>query len=320
LEFPVEDTLTRIHARTGAGYEREDFAARPDFKDDAQPFKNVGFESDPLLAGVISRISGLLSSEYVQGDPIFGEDARGYGSNPTRVIDDLIAQRSAFTAAEVANLLSGVVKEPETFMRLFRQAMAHPDLIVLRDEAGADGTRVYSTGAQIALELDVVDRAARLALLSDRKANSIEPGREVKAAEDFDLSDMQFRAILAAAAERFSIVSGPSGSGKTRLAAALGSSHEARYWDVHRIAPTGVGADNFREACKVKEMEGTVRTLASLEYAIEQGTVELGPKSIVILDEAGQVGAESADRLLRLIEESGAKFVAFRDNDQVGPY
>jgi len=320
LEFPVEDTLTRIHARTGAGYEREAFAARPDFKDDAQPFKNLGFESDPLLAGVISRISGLLASEYVQGDPIFGEDVRGYGSNPTRVIDDLIANRSAFTAADVANLLSGVVKEPETFMRLFRQAMAHPDLIVLRDEAGADGTRVYSTGAQIALELDVVDRAARLALLSDPKANSIEPGREVKAAEDFDLSDMQFTAILAAAAERFSIVSGPSGSGKTRLAAAIGSSHEARYWDVHRIAPTGVGADNFREACKFKEMEGTVRTLASLEYAIEQGTVELGPKSIVILDEAGQVGAESADRLLRLIEESGAKFVAFRDNDQVGPY
>ncbi|MGB1180101.1 MAG: AAA family ATPase, partial [Lentibacter algarum] len=236
------------------------------------------------------------------------------------MIDDLIANRSAFTAADVANLLSGVVKEPETFMRLFRQAMAHPDLIVLRDQAGADGTRVYSTGAQIALELDVVDRAARLALLSDRKANSIEPGREVKAAEEFGLSDTQREAIFAAAAERFSIVSGPSGAGKTRLAAALGSSHEARYWDVHRIAPTGVGADNFREACKVKEMVGTVRTLASLEYAIEQGTVELGPKSIVILDEAGQVGAESADRLLRLIEESGAKFVAFRDNDQVGPY
>ena len=39
--------------------------------------------------------------------------------------------------------------------------------------------------------------------------------------------------------------------------------------------------------------------LASLEYGIEQGRIELGPRSVLILDEAGQVGAQTADRLLR---------------------
>ncbi len=35
--------------------------------------------------------------------------------------------------------------------RLFREAMEHPDLIVLRDEAGAGGARVYTTRAQVTL-------------------------------------------------------------------------------------------------------------------------------------------------------------------------
>jgi Ti-type conjugative transfer relaxase TraA len=320
LNFPIDETPSRILERAGAGFESEGFVQRADFKSDSQPYQPVAFEGDAHLAGVVGRVAGLLSSEYIEGDPFFDKDPRGYADNATGVIDDLIERRSAFGAADVANALSGVVKEPETFVRLFREAMEHPDLIVLRDEAGAGGARVYTTRAQVTLELDVVDRGARLALLSADGSTGLQAAALSEAKSRYDLTDAQSNAIDVASKGQFNIISGESGSGKSRVAAALGDAHAQSDWNVFRVAPTGVGVDNMRRAGS----DTRVLTLSGLEYVLgetpEDTGFVLGKNTVVILDEASLVGAKTAERLLARVEEGGAKLIALRDNDQLNPY
>ena len=320
LNFPIEETPRRILERAGAGFEGEAFVARADFKPADQSYGAVAFEGDAHLAGVVGRISGLLASEYIEGDSFFDKDPRGYADNATAVIDDLIERRSAFGAVDVANALSGVVKEPETFARLFREAMEHPDLIVLRDEAGADGPRTYSTRAQVTLELDVVDRGARLALLSADGTTGLQAAPLSEAKRRYGLTDEQSNAMDVASKGQFNIISGESGSGKSRVAAALGDAHAQSDWNVFRVSPTGVGADNLRRA------GGNTRvlTLSGLEYVLGETPEDtgfiLGKNTVVILDEAGLVGAQTAERLLARVEEGGAKLIVLRDNDQLNPY
>ena len=131
----------------------------------------VSFLGDASLMAVAERVSGLLASDYIHGDPILksGHDGAAagrvqYAQDPTRVIDDLIRQRSVFRADDVAGVLSRLVAEPETFLRLFREAMSHRDLVVLAEDGGDGLGRVYSTGAQVRGELAAVDLGTRLAL------------------------------------------------------------------------------------------------------------------------------------------------------------
>ena len=131
----------------------------------------MGFLGDASLMAVAERVSGLLASDYIQGDPILksGHDGAAagrvqYAQDPTRVIDDLIRQRSVFRADDVAGVLSRLVAHPETFLRLFREAMSHRDLVVLAEDGGDGLGRVYSTGAQVRGELAAVDLGTRLAL------------------------------------------------------------------------------------------------------------------------------------------------------------
>ena len=304
---------------SGRALSKDDIGSRLD-RLDTPVVAEVSFEADAHLASVANRMTGLLASNYVTGDPVFGDDPKGYGQDPQKIIDDIIQHQSTLRAADVARKLSGVVLEPDSFARLFRAAMSHPDLVVLaEDGAGGEG-RIYSTKHQVGLELDVMDRGVRLALQRPEDHGCYVPGlgfdtlRQVL--KDRDLTEEQGDALRQGATNaQLSLISGGSGTGKTRVAAALAEAHLAEGWQVLGVAPTGIGADHLRAAGV-----GRVMTLAGLEHGLATGRLRLDPNTVIILDEAGQVGAKSADRLFAHIEASGAKLIALNDNDQLGPF
>ncbi|WP_300074112.1 AAA family ATPase [uncultured Ruegeria sp.] len=297
---------------------REDFVPVEGFVD---RLVEESFLGDAHLAGVASRVGGLLSAEFVDGDVILGEDPQGYAQNPRRIIDDMMSRWAVFRASDVADRLANVTPDPETFMRLFREAMSHPDLVIL-DEDGLRGEgRVYSTKAQIALEMDVMDRGVRLALL-EHLPNAV----FVHDIRDRDLLDaevkssgltMEQEAAFRAAVQRpgLSLVSGVSGSGKTRVACALARAYRsAGVYEVNAIAPTSAGVDRLRRARE----EGAM-SVRQFEDRVADGRIELMPRSVIILDEASLAGAETAGRLFALVEKHGSKLVVMRDTDQLSP-
>ena len=273
----------------------------------------VSFLGDASLMAVAERVSGLLASDYIHGDPILksGHDGAAagrvqYAQDPTRVIDDLIRQRSVFRADDVAGVLSRLVAEPETFLRLFREAMSHRDLVVLAEDGGDGLGRVYSTGAQVRGELAAVDLGTRLALGA---APVDAPALAMTSGDAVDLNAGQ-RVALAHGCEpgRLRLIRGEAGTGKTLVAARLAAVYRRADWQVVGLTPTGTGLDALRDA----GLAGG-RTLRQFTRDRGTGRLQLDPGTVVVLDDAGRLGGREAGELLADIEASGAKLIALMD-------
>ena len=273
----------------------------------------MGFLGDASLMAVAERVSGLLASDYIQGDPVWksGHDGAAagrvqYAQDPTRVIDDLIRRRSVFRADDVAGVLSRLVAEPETFLRLFREAMSHRDLVVLAEDGGDGLGRVYSTGAQVRGELAAVDLGTRLAL----GAAAVDaPALAMTSGDGVDLNAGQ-RVALAHGCEpgRLRLIRGEAGTGKTLVAARLAAVYRRADWQVVGLTPTGAGLDALRDA----GLPGG-RTLRQFTRDRGTGRLRLDPGTVVVLDDAGRLGGREAGELLADIEASGAKLIALMD-------
>ena len=279
----------------------------------------VSFLGDASLMAVAERVSGLLASDYIHGDPILksGHDGAAagrvqYAQDPTRVIDDLIRRRSVFRADDVAGVLSRLVAEPETFLRLFREAMSHRDLVVLAEDGGDGLGRVYSTGAQVRGELAAVDLGTRLALGA---AAEYAPALAMTSGDAVDLSAGQ-RVALAHGCEpgRLRLIRGEAGTGKTLVAARLAAVYRRADWQVVGLTPTGAGLDALRDA----GLPGG-RTLRQFTRDRGTGRLRLDPGTVVVLDDAGRLGGREAGELLADIEASGAKLIALMDGGLQGP-
>ena len=279
----------------------------------------MGFLGDASLMAVAERVSGLLASDYIQGDPVWksGHDGAAagrvqYAQDPTRVIDDLIRRRSVFRADDVAGVLSRLVAHPETFLRLFSEAMSHRDLVVLAEDGGDGLGRVYSTGAQVRGELAAVDLGTRLALGA---AAEYAPALAMTSGDAVDLSAGQ-RVAVAHGCEpgRLRLIRGEAGTGKTLVAARLAAVYRRADWQVVGLTPTGAGLDALRDA----GLPGG-RTLRQFTRDRGTGRLQLDPGTVVVLDDAGRLGGREAGELLADIEASGAKLIALMDGGLQGP-
>ena len=211
-----------------------------------------------------------------------------------------------FRADDVAGVLSRLVAAPETFLRLFREAMSHRDLVVLAEDGGDGLGRVYSTGAQVRGELAAVDLGTRLALGA---AAEYAPALAMTSGDAVDLSAGQ-RVALAHGCEpgRLRLIRGEAGTGKTLVAARLAAVYRRADWQVVGLTPTGAGLDALRDA----GLPGG-RTLRQFTRDRGTGRLQLDPGTVVVLDDAGRLGGREAGELLADIEASGAKLIALMD-------
>ncbi|WP_316014669.1 AAA family ATPase [Roseobacter sp. HKCCA0434] len=294
-------------------------------RQDAKPLRDreaVIEAGDAEIVQVSARASGLLAAEWQSGDPVTPEgDPRGYVETPERVVEDLLAERSVIRAADVAERLSAVVAEPDAFRRLFAEAMSHDDLIVLAERDGQGGGRVYSSLPHIERETAMADRAGRLAMA--RGAGQVRVAERVIARatqRSFGrLSGEQEAALRHVTAPgRLALVTGLAGSGKSSMLDAVREVHETVYGEQGgRVIGTALAG---RAAAALEDSSGIrSRSLAALMTALDEERMVLGPRDMVVLDEAGMIDARAFDDLLMRIERSGAKLVAVGDPGQLQP-
>ncbi len=336
------------------GAEGLGLSGRADWRASGVEMTRTGFAGDAELMGIAERRAGLMAGTWRRGgDPVAGEDPRGYARHPHRVIDDLIARGSVIRAEDVADRLARAVSDPETFLRLFRAAMSHPDLIALgerqpgpKKDDGSPRARVYTTRTQLEAELDAVDRGVRLALAGapERAPRPARMDRVLKVAGERLDPDQVAALGHALAPGRLRLVRGGAGSGKTRVAGEIAAAYAAAGWQVLAVAPGGAGLDSLRDAGVARprtlarflgETEGAAprafpgsneinsaaspfgRTRSRSEFDLnnpwKRVKVTLDPATVVILDDAGRLGGREATELLGRIEASGAKLVACLD-------
>ena len=291
-----------------------DITGRPD-RTGAALWSGGDFGMDAHLQATAGRIAGLMAIDYRRGAPVLGDDPRGYALAPCKLVDDLLAQRSVIRASDVARSLSGVLRDPDSFVRLFAEAMSHPDLVVLSEEGLRGEGRVYSTLAHIRRELDLVDKVSALALAqSDINPTTARLKAAARTAHGPMSLDQERALRHATGSARVAMISGIAGSGKSSVLKGVRDIYEREGWTVIGAALAGKAAQGLQDASGIQST-----TLAALGFAAAQERVTLGPKTLLVVDEAGMLNADHFEMVLDLVERTGASLRLVGDPRQLQP-
>lgn len=266
---------------------------------------------------------------------------------PEQVLSVITFEKSVFDRHDVARALHRYIDQPEAFQNAFTKVMASPSLIELKPEArGEDGSislARYSTRDMVETERGMAANAREMAGRADHavdrrhveaalgaydktirtsaeqslaravRAGEIEPSEKDALLASSGLGDEQRRAVRhITGAEGIAVVVGLAGAGKSTMLGAARQAWEAQGYRVLGAALAGKAAEGLEESSGIRS-----RTLASYEQGWQNGQGKLGPKDVLVIDEAGMIGSRQLARFVSEAHQAGAKLVMVGDPEQL---
>ncbi|MCY4306118.1 MAG: AAA family ATPase [Aestuariivita sp.] len=332
LEHLVDKTSSRRYVpalTTDDVGQRTDWMALTGHNDGSQRLS--AFVGDSHAMAVAERLAGLMAARFDPAAPLVPDDVsehdRWYLSDPTQVVDDLLQRSSVIRADDIAERLARVVTDPETFLRLFAQALAHKDVVML-SECDQNGVPVYSTKTQVNRDVRAVDLGTQLAVsaVSPTAPSAdfdaiIRNDWQLKQRVDLQNTDAHRQALVwGMTPTRLRLVRGDAGSGKTHIASDLAHLHAQAGWNVVTVAPTGSGCTALKTAGVSRPM--TMRRFLTLTGPASDASRTdpvLTANTVVILDDATRLAGTDVTTLLTRVDQSGAKLVAMLGGDEQQP-
>jgi len=275
------------------------------------------FESAAAALGITPEAVAAMRGNNMNAEPV----AIDYRA----ILSALMESQSCATAQEALVLICqagmGRLSAAECLLELDR-FMAFDQVVHLgRTEQLAE---VFTSRATQELEAAISERVeagARDAThripagLVDARFDALESELAAKLGVRVSLGQQREAAVhLCSATGRHSFVEGWAGTGKTTmLKAAAGAYHDAGL-EVFGCCQSAAAALNLSRETGIPS-----RTLASLLLALRDGRSRLGPKSVLVLDEAGMVGSSDFAALQTEALKAGAKLVCVGDPKQLQP-
>lgn len=268
------------------------------------------------------RVSELLGWTKQEANALFGS------VNIERNEDDEIAQAAAlasqrltreqahFTERDFVRFMAEEAQasglRAEELLSGAREELAHsPEIVRLGKHYGEER---FTTRAMLELERSLLEAADKL----DRnKSHAVSQDVAVRAMTvHSELSEEQMKAVwhITAGTGGLAIVSGMAGTGKTRMLEVAQAIWEKEGFIVEG---TALAARAVNELADGADIESS--TIAKLLYEAEKGRLKLGPKTVLVVDEAGMVATPDLYKLARLCQEAGAKLVLVGDERQLQP-
>lgn len=326
-------------------------AAGLDVRVDHRSHQERGLEIEPtehmgVFATQMERRGVEVSRTRLDGDAA-RRNADLIAEKPEQVLTLITGEKSVFDRHDVARALHRSIDQPDAFQAAFAKVMASDALVELQaervDQNGEITLARYSTKEMVALERGMADGAVRM---SEARSHGVD-GANVDAAlavqdgairrgvesdtagqvargvlsesdrdvaiDSAGLSDEQRRAVEhVTGGEQIAVVVGLAGAGKSTMLAAARDAWERQGYAVHGAALSGKAAEGLEEASGIGS-----RTLASWEHGWKAGRGELGPKDVMVIDEAGMVGSRQLARFVAEAERTGAKLVMVGDQEQL---
>ncbi|MCY4319594.1 MAG: relaxase domain-containing protein [Alphaproteobacteria bacterium] len=224
---------------------------------------------------------------------------------------------------QIAHIMPGMLA-PEQIEAMASQTLERTDVLELdRWGEGPDvkadmaRTRVFTTRAHLERERDIGRLGQSLAV---RPAEAIPGEITDKHLEDMTekgtpLSAEQEHAVrIATTGQRNVIIEGAAGSGKTTTLTPIANIARDAGWTVYGTAQAWRNAKELAAAAHIPAW--CVMTLLN-KYRRRQ--LELDDKSLIIVDEAGQLQVEHAAQLLEIADRTGASIVWSGDTRQQQP-
>ena len=215
---------------------------------------------------------------------------------------------------------------------MLKEILGHRDLLQVQYQGGHGpqgidrvGLPVFTTKRQRALETEVyaeilpqLGASTGFACIEESEANQrIEAweSRQAKSGRAITLSNNQRQAVvdLATSSSCLHVVSAWAGAGKTTMANAAVTVMNDMGLEVLAVAPSNAAAEGLR-----KEIGATSAfTPEGLQLAIKNGTIRLGAKSVLYVDEASMLDFAETRHMLLAVRESGARIVFQGDERQL---
>ena len=296
--------------------------AELDQKIDSRSHAERGLEIEPTLhmgvhATQMERRGKEVSQRRLDPDSA-RRNAELIREKPEQVLSILTGEKSVFDRRDVARTLHRYIDDAEAFQAAFSKVMASPALVELQTEQKDSFGRLsqsarYSTREMVSVERGMAESADRMAAASgfDVEERRVEAAL---AARPF-LAEEQREAVRhVTRGERMAAVVGLAGAGKSTMLSAAREAWEAQGFAVHGAALSGKAAEGLEESSGIAS-----RTLASFEHGWGNGRQALGPRDVLVIDEAGMVSSKQLAAFVGAAEAAGAKLVLVGDPEQLQP-
>ena len=250
----------------------------------------------------------------------------------TARLDDLPAhlarQEAVFRRPDMveaaANASAGLIG-PEALKTAIERLRRNPEIERLAPKkptaeslAGMAHTEIYSTRHNLGLEQAVKDMTAAMAADTGHglPEEAVKEKVEALLEQGYPLSQEQSLAIRHATvrAGRVAVIEGAAGSGKTTTLRPITDLHKEHGYE---IVPTAVA---WRTAVALgDDCDARAYCVDKLLKLAAKEQVEIGAKTLIVVDEAGMLSTRQAHHILQLSERHGAKVVFAGDTRQQQP-
>ena len=277
--------------------------------------QGIHLEPQDKIGPAASRMDGRgLEAERIEEHrDIAYRNGERIVANPRLALDAITHGQATFTSRDLAMFAHRHSDGREQYDAVLGAVRASPDLI----ELGKDGR-----GDDRFTSRDMIDTEQRLhraALgLAERQRHHVsDADRDGALARAVDrglgLSGEQ-RAAFEHATDRrnLAIVVGYAGTGKSAMLGVAREAWESAGLEVRGAALSGIAAEGLENGSGIAS-----RTIASLEHGWAQGRDQLGPRDVLVIDEAGMVGTRQIERVLSHAADAGAKVVLVGDPQQL---
>lgn len=232
---------------------------------------------------------------------------------------ELLEQRlteklAVFKKQDVYRIASEIAQHSGEGLRLAEyystEFINRPDTISLGIDRKQNS--IFTTKSVLKLENDMIASTKRLVECS-RYGISESSVNEAINRKPYVLTEEQQEAIWTACQNsHLNILQGSAGAGKSASMECVSNAYNSEGFEV-------LGATLSRAAAKNLENEADIKahTIAKLLKDLEQNKSVLGDKTVLIVDEAGQVGTRQLSTLLQAAEKFGSKVILVGEDKQL---
>ncbi|NML13097.1 Ti-type conjugative transfer relaxase TraA, partial [Sphingobium sp. AR-3-1] len=287
-----------------------------DARIDHRSLEAQGIELEPQhkIGPAASRMpeQGLEAERVEDHARIARENGDKIIARPEIALDAITRQQATFTRRDLAQFAFRHSDGKDQFDQVISAVRSAPELVALgRDGRGED--RFTSR--------DMIDTEQRLERAADRLADRSGHGlpameqslRSTAGSEGLVLGSQQQAALAHITGDKdIAIVVGYAGTGKSAMLGVARDDWERAGYQVRGAALSGIAAEGLEGGSGIAS-----RTIASMEYQWDQGRELLGPRDVLVIDEAGMIGTRQMERVLGAAERAGAKVVLVGDAEQL---
>jgi len=289
-----------------------------DARIDHRSYEAQGIELEPQhkIGPAASRMpeQGLEAERVEDHARIARENGEKIIANPQIALDAITRQQATFTRRDLAQFAFRHSDGKDQFDQVMSAVRSSPELVAL----GKDGR-----GEDRFTSRDMIETEQRLERAGDRlaergghglPATSLQNGGRDAAGSDGLMLGNQQRDALAHITGKsdLAIVVGYAGTGKSTMLGVARDEWERAGYQVRGAALSGIAAEGLEGGSGIQS-----RTIASMEYQWGQGRELLGPRDVLVIDEAGMIGTRQMERVLSEAERAGAKVVLVGDAEQL---